>query len=104
MTHDRMPFKPSPPYDLFGTKPLANQCRNRAKLQRPISPVAAGSSGSATGFLHRMKGTIASIMHRLIPLHLPIQRATMPPKMLCYLGHPDVLPPHRGDLITFLRA
>jgi len=43
-------------------------------------------------------------MRRLIPLHLPIQRATMPPKMFRQLRHPQILPAQRRQRIPFLRA
>jgi hypothetical protein len=104
VAHDGLPLKLAPPNDLFGTKPLANQRRNRPKLRRPIPPVPPRAALASARLLHRMARAIPPIMRRLIPLHLPIQRATMPPKMFRHRCHPQTLPPHRGQLITFLHA
>ncbi len=105
VAHHGLALKLSPPNNLFGTQPLANQSLNRRKLRRPIKPVPPRSLLSSTGLLHRMARPIAAIMRRLIPLHLPIQRATMPPKMFCHLCHPAHLAAAcAANLITFLRA
>ena len=104
VAHHRCSLKLPPPHNLSGTKPLANQRRNGLKFRRPIKPVPPRSSLAATRFLHRMAGAIAAIMGGAIPLHLPIQRATMPSKMFRHLCHSQTLPAQRGNLITFLRA
>ena len=104
VTHHALPFKLAPPNNLFGTKPLANQRLNRPKFSRPIKPVPPRSSLSAARLLNRMAGAITAIMRGLIPLHLPIQRATMSPKMFCHLCHPQTLPSQGGNFISFLRA
>jgi hypothetical protein len=104
VAHHRLAIKLAPTHNLFGTKPLANQRLNRPKLGRPIKPVPPRSALSATRFLHRMRRPIVAIIHRTIPLHLPIQRATMPPKMFCHRCHQQSLLPHRGYFIAFLRA
>ena len=104
VAHHRLPRKLAASHDLFRTKPLANQGFNRCKRRRPIPPVPPGALLPSTGFLHRMTGAITPIMRRLIPLHLPIQRATMSAKMFRHLRHPKILPAQRRQLITFLRA
>src|ERR1022692_3104493 len=104
VAHDPLPLKLSPPNHLFGTKSLTNQRLNRPKFRRSKLVVPTGSSFSSARFLDRMAGAIAAIMHGLIPLHLPIQRATMPPKMFRHLCHPHMLLSHCAKLITFLRA
>src|SRR5579859_6104982 len=104
VAHHPLPLKSSPPNHLLGAKALPNQCLNGLKLHRPIPPVPPGTLPSSASFLHRMTGTITAIMHRLIALHLPIQCATMPPKMNRHLCHPHMLPSHGSNLITFLRA
>jgi hypothetical protein len=104
VAHHGLTLKLAPPHNLCGTKPLPKQGFNRPKLRRPIKPVPPRSSLSATRFLHRMRRPIVAIMHRTIPLHLPIQRAPMPPKMFCDLSDTQFLLPQRRNRISFLRA
>ena len=104
VAHHGLALKRSPPHNLFGTKPLANQAFNRRKLGRPIKPVPPRSALASARFLHRVARPISPVMRRLIALHLPIQRATMPPKMFCHLAHPKILAAQRRQFITFLRA
>ena len=104
VAHHGLALKRSPPHNLFGAELLANQVFNRRKFLRSIKPVPPRAVLSATRFLHRLVGPIPPIMRRLIPLHLPIQRATMPPKMFCHLAHPKILAAQRRQFITFLRA
>jgi hypothetical protein len=104
VAHHGLPLKLAPPHNLFGAKSLTNQRLNRPKFRRSIPPVPTGSSFSSARFLDRMTGAIAAIMHRPIPLHLPVQRATMPTKMFRHRCHPHMLLSHCAKLITFLTA
>jgi hypothetical protein len=94
VAHHGLSLKLASSHYLFRTKPLADQCFDRLKRQRPIKPVPPGSVLAAAGFLHRMTGAIAAVVDRLISLHLPIQRATMTPKMFSHLANSKLLPPH----------
>jgi len=49
-----------------------------------------------------MQGPVAAIVHGLIPLNLPVQRATVSPKLLGYLPHPNLLAAQRRYRIPFL--
>jgi len=51
-----------------------------------------------------MRRPIFVIVHRPISPHLPIDCASMPAKLPRYLCHLDILPSHRCNLISFLRA
>jgi len=104
VAHHRLPLMLAPPNNLLRAEPLPDHGLNGRKLRRPIPQVPAGSPLSPARLLHRVRRPIVTIMCGPIPLHLPIQRATMPPKMLRHFRHPQTLPPHRRNLIPFLGA
>jgi hypothetical protein len=77
VAHHLLPLTLSPPDDLLRAESLPDHGLNGRKLRRPIPQVPAGSPLPSARLLHRVARPIAAIMRRLIPLHLPIQRATM---------------------------
>jgi hypothetical protein len=104
VAHHPLTFTLSPPNDLLWAETFPKHGLNRCKFRRPMPPVPAGATCSSARLFHRVCGSIVTIMHGLISLHLTIQRATMPPKMTRHLCQPHTLPPHRGNLIPLLGA
>src|SRR5207247_18153 len=68
MAHHPLPFTVAPPNNLLRTDSLPDQRLNGPKFRWPISPVPPRAAPSSAGFLHRVAGSIAAIVHRLIPL------------------------------------
>ena len=81
-----------------------NDYLNRGKRLFPKPQMRRDRLFAAPDLPNRMRRPIVAIVDRPIALHLPIQRATIPSKMLRDHSHPQILPPHRSDLTPFFRA